>query len=106
MPSGWARLGRRRLVLDARQTGAAACLIAVPAAVALLIVAPWTARDWLAFGTPLPGQTISNALFIHDYDVFAYPGRSPAWPATWPRDRRRWQAPTWPASPMISSAFY
>ena len=48
------------------------CLIAVPAAVALLIVAPWTARDWLAFGTPLPGQTLSNALFIHDYDVFAY----------------------------------
>ena len=47
-------------------------LIAVPAIVALVVVAPWIVRDWLAFGTPLPGQTLSNALFVHDYDVFAY----------------------------------
>jgi hypothetical protein len=47
-------------------------LIAAPAAVAALVVAPWLIRDWLAFGTPLPGQTISNALYLHGYDVFAY----------------------------------
>jgi hypothetical protein len=47
-------------------------LIAVPAVVALLVFAPWAIRDWLAFGTPFPGQTISNALYLHSYDVFAY----------------------------------
>ena len=47
-------------------------LIVVPAVVAALVFAPWAARDWLVFGTPLPGQTIANALYIHDYDVFAY----------------------------------
>jgi hypothetical protein len=52
---------RRRLIL-----------IATPALVAGLVFAPWLARNALVFGTPLPGQTISNALFAHDYDVFAY----------------------------------
>jgi hypothetical protein len=52
---------RRRLIL-----------IAIPAIVAGLVFAPWVARNTLVFGTPLPGQTISNALFAHDYDVFAY----------------------------------
>jgi len=47
-------------------------LIAGPAVVAVLVVAPWVVRDWLAFGTPLPGQTIANVLFVHDYDVSAY----------------------------------
>jgi hypothetical protein len=47
-------------------------LIAAPAVVAILIFAPWAARDWQAFGTPLPGQTLANALYVHDYDVFAY----------------------------------
>ncbi len=52
---------RRRLVL-----------IATPAIVAGLVFAPWVARNAFVFGTPLPGQTISNALFAHSYDVFAY----------------------------------
>jgi hypothetical protein len=47
-------------------------LIAAPAVVAIVVFAPWIVRDWLAFGTPLPGQTIANALFVHDYDVAAY----------------------------------
>jgi hypothetical protein len=47
-------------------------LIAVPGAVAVLFLMPWLIRDWLAFGTPLPGQTISNALYTTSYDVFAY----------------------------------
>jgi len=49
-----------------------ATLIAVPAVVAIAVVTPWIVRDWLAFGTPLPGQTIGNAFFVHPTDVFAY----------------------------------
>ena len=47
-------------------------LIGTPAVVAVLVLAPWIVRDWLAFGTPLPGQTIANALFVHGFDVSAY----------------------------------
>ncbi len=47
-------------------------IIATPAIVAGLVFAPWAIRNALVFGTPLPGQAISNALFAHDYDVFAY----------------------------------
>jgi hypothetical protein len=47
-------------------------LIAIPAAVAIAVVVPWLVRDWLVFGTPLPGQSIGNAFFIRYTDVFAY----------------------------------
>jgi hypothetical protein len=47
-------------------------LIAVPAVVAGLVFAPWAIRDWLVFGSPLPGQTLANALSVHSYDIFAY----------------------------------
>lgn len=49
-----------------------AILIAVPAAIAALFYVPWAIRDWAEFGTPLPGQTASNALFTNYRDVFAY----------------------------------
>jgi hypothetical protein len=58
----WTPGSRRRRII----------LIATPAIVAGLVFAPWLARNALVFGSPLPGQTISNAFFIHDYDVFAY----------------------------------
>jgi hypothetical protein len=47
-------------------------LVAVPALVALLVFAPWAIRDWLTFGTPLPGQTLANALSIRPTDIYAY----------------------------------
>jgi nucleotide-binding universal stress UspA family protein len=47
-------------------------LIVAPAVVAALIYSPWAIRDWLVFGNPLPGQAITNALSLHDYDIFAY----------------------------------
>ena len=47
-------------------------LVAVPAAVAALIFAPWAVRDWLAFGSPLPGQTLANALSVNPTDIYAY----------------------------------
>ena len=47
-------------------------LIAVPAAVAVAVFAPWAVRDWLVFGSPLPGQTVANALSVNPTDIFAY----------------------------------
>ena len=47
-------------------------LVAVPAVVALLIFAPWMARDWLVFGNPLPGQAAANALSVSGFDIFAW----------------------------------
>ncbi len=47
-------------------------LIGVPAAVALVIFAPWMIRDWIEFGNPLPGQALSNALSVSGSDIFAW----------------------------------
>ena len=47
-------------------------LVVVPAAVAALVFAPWAVRDWLAFGSPLPGQTLANALSVNPTDIYAY----------------------------------
>jgi hypothetical protein len=46
--------------------------IAIPAAIALVIFGPWMVRDWLAFGSPLPGQALTNALSINGTDIFAW----------------------------------
>jgi hypothetical protein len=46
--------------------------IAVPAVVALLFFVPWMIRDWIAFGSPLPGQALTNALSIDGTDIFAW----------------------------------
>jgi hypothetical protein len=47
-------------------------LIAIPAVIALAIFVPWMVRDWLAFGSPLPGQALTNALSIQGTDIFAW----------------------------------
>jgi hypothetical protein len=47
-------------------------LVLVPAAVAALVYAPWALRDWLSFGSPLPGQALANALSVNNFDIFAY----------------------------------
>ena len=47
-------------------------MLVIPAGVAVAVFAPWAIRDWLAFGTPLPGQTIGNALYTGDFDIFAW----------------------------------
>ena len=49
-----------------------AVLVGVPAAVALAFFVPWMIRDWLAFGSPLPGQALTNALSIEGTDIFAW----------------------------------
>lgn len=47
-------------------------VIAIPAVVALACFAPWMVRNWLAFGSPLPGQALTNALSIEGTDIFAW----------------------------------
>jgi len=47
-------------------------LVGVVAAVALVVFAPWAFRNLLAFGSPLPGQAATNALYLTGYDVFAW----------------------------------
>jgi hypothetical protein len=47
-------------------------LVAIPAAVALGIFAPWSIRDWVVFGNPLPGQALANALSVGGTDIFAW----------------------------------
>ncbi len=47
-------------------------LVGVVAAVAIAVFAPWAVRDWIVFGSPLPGQAASNALSVTGYDIFAW----------------------------------
>ncbi len=54
---------------------ARARLIAVPAVISIAIYLPWLVRDWLAFGSPLPGQALANALSVSGFDIFAWQDR-------------------------------
>jgi hypothetical protein len=40
--------------------------------VAVLTFAPWAFRDWLAFGSPFPGQALTNGLSLDGRDIFAW----------------------------------
>jgi hypothetical protein len=60
-------LGRRGIPREARLRA-----VAVVGVVALAVFAPWAARDWLVFGTPLPGQALANALSVTGFDIFAW----------------------------------
>jgi len=46
--------------------------IGVVAIVALIVFAPWGYRNLQEFGSPLPGQAISNALYLSGFDIFAW----------------------------------
>jgi hypothetical protein len=39
---------------------------------AFLVFLPWMLRDWVAFGSPLPGQALTNALSLDGRDIFAW----------------------------------
>ena len=47
-------------------------LIAVVAVVAGLVFLPWAIRDWVVFGSPFPGQALTNALSVTGFDIFAW----------------------------------
>jgi hypothetical protein len=47
-------------------------LIGVVGVVALVVFAPWMYRNIVEFGSPLPGQAATNALYVTGYDIFAW----------------------------------
>ena len=47
-------------------------LIAGAAIPAIVVFAPWALRNTLVFGSPLPGQTVSNAFSVTGHDIFAW----------------------------------
>jgi hypothetical protein len=55
-----------------RRLAPALAIVGIPAIVAFAIYLPWAVRDLIAFGTPLPGQALENALFLNGRDVFAW----------------------------------
>ncbi len=52
--------------------GARVGLVGTAAVVAGLVFLPWAIRDWIAFGSPLPGQAVTNAFSITGFDIFAW----------------------------------
>lgn len=47
-------------------------MIGVVGIIALVVFAPWAYRDWVEFGSPLPGQAVTNALSLDGRDIFAW----------------------------------
>jgi Dolichyl-phosphate-mannose-protein mannosyltransferase len=47
-------------------------MIGLAGVVAAAVFAPWAWRDWLVFGSPLPGQAAANALSVTGFDIFAW----------------------------------
>jgi hypothetical protein len=58
--------------LRGRGPGAIVRAVAVPGVIAVAVMAPWLIRNWLAFGSPLPGQAITNAWAITGNEIFAW----------------------------------
>ncbi len=70
----------RRVAIGSR-IGALARLIGTPAVIAIAVFAPWAARQWAVFGSPLPGQAVANAFSRTGFDIFAW--QDPPTFATW-----------------------
>jgi hypothetical protein len=49
--------------------------VAIAGLTALLVMSPWLVRNWLTFGSPLPGQAVLNALSLTGFDIFAWADR-------------------------------
>jgi hypothetical protein len=47
-------------------------LIGVVAVVAAVVFAPWALRNLVVLGSPLPGQAVTNALYLSGFDIFAW----------------------------------
>ena len=47
-------------------------LIGVVGIIAVATFAPWAIRNWYTFGSPLPGQAITNAFSVTGHDIFAW----------------------------------
>jgi hypothetical protein len=55
-----------------RRLQATVPLIGTPAVAAIVVYGPWALRDLAVFGSALPGQALSNVLFLNGQDVFAW----------------------------------
>src|SRR5688572_33083886 len=42
---------------------------------AMLLFGPFAIRNWLVFGSPLPGQAVTNAFSVTGFDIFAWNDR-------------------------------
>ena len=47
-------------------------LVGGAAVVSFLVFLPWAIRDWMVFGSPLPGQAVLNAVSVNGRDIFAF----------------------------------
>ena len=47
-------------------------VVAVPGVIAVAVMAPWLVRNWMTFGSPFPGQAITNAWAITGFEIFAW----------------------------------
>ena len=47
-------------------------MIGVVAVVAVAVFAPWAYRNLVVLGSPLPGQAVTNALYLSGFDIFAW----------------------------------
>ena len=47
-------------------------LVVGAAVPAIVVFAPWAVRDWIVFGSPLPGQAVTNAFSLVGTDIFAW----------------------------------
>lgn len=47
-------------------------LVAIVGVVALVVFSPWMVRNLQVFGSPLPGQAVTNALYLTGFDIFAW----------------------------------
>jgi hypothetical protein len=59
-------------IAASRGWGDWAKLVGVAAVVSFLVFLPWALRDWMVFGSPLPGQALLNAVSVNGRDIFAY----------------------------------
>jgi hypothetical protein len=55
-----------------RPAGERLRLIGVVAVVAAVVFAPWALRNLIVLGSPLPGQAVTNALYLSGFDIFAW----------------------------------
>ena len=57
------------------RVGAGGINVIPVALVSIITFAPWAFRSWMEFGSPFPGQALSNALSLEGTDIFAWQDR-------------------------------